>query len=63
MLYLVGMSLVEIKDELKTLEDAQLDEVAALILQLRRSRDPDRKDQLADLIDGEDFTPWQPGDS
>ncbi|WP_309398425.1 hypothetical protein [Cerasicoccus maritimus] len=54
------MSLVEIKEEIKALQAADLDEVAALILQLRRARDPERKDQLAELIDGEDFVRWTP---
>ncbi len=53
------MSIAEIKNELKSMEDAQLDEVASLILQLRRARDPRRKDELADLIDGNDWVVWK----
>jgi len=53
------MSIAEIKNELKSMEDAQLDEVASLILQLRRSRDPRRKDELTDLIDGDDWVEWK----
>ena len=54
------MSLAEIKEEIKTLETPDLDEVAALILQLRRARDPDRRDNLSELIDSDDFVRWNP---
>ena len=53
------MSVAEIKKEIKSLEISELDEVAALILQLRRAKDPVRKDELADLIDGDDWVEWK----
>lgn len=53
------MSVTEIKEELKTLQDTELDEVAAQILQLRRSRNPDRKKDLADLLDSPDWVEWK----
>lgn len=56
------MSVAEIKKEIKSLEVSELDEVAALILQLRRARDPDRKEKLADLIDGKDWVEWKKKD-
>ena len=56
------MSIVEIKEEIKSLEVADLDEVAALILQLRRGKDPERKKQLTDLIDSDDWVAWKKDD-
>lgn len=56
------MSVTEIKEEIKNLEISELDEVAALILQLRRGKDPRRKSQLADLIDGDDWVVWRKKD-
>ena len=53
------MSIVEIKEEIKNMEDAELDEVAALILQVRRIKDPNRKENLANLIDGGDWVEWE----
>lgn len=53
------MSVTEIKEEIKSLEASDLDEVAALILQLRRSKDPERKKQLTDLIDSSDWVVWK----
>jgi hypothetical protein len=53
------MSIAEIKEEIKSLEVSELDEVAALILQLRRGKDPERKGQLTDLIDGDDWVAWK----
>lgn len=53
------MSVAEIKEEIKNLEAPQLDELAALILQIRRSKDPERKDQISEFIDGEDWIAWK----
>jgi len=53
------MSVAEIKEEIKKLEVPQLDELAALILQIRRAKDPERKDQVSELIDGDDWIPWK----
>jgi hypothetical protein len=53
------MSLTELKEEIKSLQSPQLDEVAALILQIRRARDPDRKEKLAEMIDGNDWVQWK----
>jgi len=53
------MSVAEIKEEIKNLEVPQLDELAALILQIRRAKDPERKDQVSELIDGDDWIPWK----
>ena len=53
------MSVAEIKEEMKNLEVPQLDELAALILQIRRSKDPERKDQVSKLIDGNDWIAWK----
>lgn len=52
------MSIAEIKEEIKLMQATELDEVAALILQLRRARDPDRKERIAELIDGDDWIQW-----
>jgi len=56
------MSVAEIKEEIKNLETPQLDEVAALILQLRRAKDPERKNQVSELIDGDDWVAWKKDD-
>lgn len=53
------MSIAEIKEEIKNLEAPELDELAALILQIRRSKDSERKDRVAELIDGDDWIPWK----
>ena len=53
------MSVAEIKEEIKSLEVSELDEVAALILQLRRRKNPERKRQLTDLIDSDDWVAWK----
>ncbi len=56
------MSIAEVKEEIKSLECSELDEVAALILQLRRERNPERKKQLTDLIDSDDWVAWKKDD-
>lgn len=56
------MSVVELKEEIKNLEASQLDELAALILQIRRLRDPGRKDQISEFIDGDDWIAWKKED-
>ena len=48
------MSVTEIKNELKVLPPEELDQIAALILQLRRSHDPDRALQVGSMIDDPD---------
>lgn len=53
------MSVTEIKEEIKNLGVPQLDELAALILQIRRSKDPERKDHVSELIDGNDWIAWE----
>ena len=53
------MGVAEIKEEIKNMEAPQLDELAALILQIRRSKDPERQDQVSALIDGDDWIPWK----
>ena len=53
------MSIVEIKEEIKNMEVSELDEVAALILQMRRAKDPSRKENLTHLIDGGDWVEWK----
>jgi hypothetical protein len=53
------MSVVEIKEEIKNLEVPQLDELAALILEIRRAKDPERKKQVSELIDGDDWILWK----
>ncbi|MGF1530484.1 MAG: hypothetical protein ACFCU4_03885 [Puniceicoccaceae bacterium] len=53
------MSVAEIKEEIKNMEAPQLDELAALILQIRRSKDPERKDQVSALIDGDEWILWK----
>ena len=53
------MGVVEIKKEIRSLETSQLDEVAALILQLRRAKNPGRKKQLSELIDHDDRVAWK----
>jgi hypothetical protein len=45
------MSVNEIKDEIRALPPEELDQVAALILDLRRSNDPKQKSQLTEMID------------
>lgn len=52
------MSVDQIKEGIRELSAAQLDQVAALILQLRRANNPDRKDELAEMIDDQDVVPW-----
>ena len=59
MTYCGVMSVAEIKDAIRCLESSQLDEVAALILQLRRAKDPERKKQLSELIDHDDRISWK----
>ena len=53
------MSVDQIKDGIRELSPAELDQVAALILQLRRSNDPERKGDLAGMIDDQDVVPWK----
>ena len=57
------MSVEQIKDEIRDLSAAELDQVAAFILQLRRSTDLDRKRELAEMIDDPEVTQWKHLDS
>lgn len=52
------MSVAEIKKEIKELQPSEIDEVAAFILQIRRANDPERKEELSKLIDGDDWVEW-----
>ena len=45
------MTVDEIKKEIKGLEPAVLQELSSFLLQLRRSQDPERKEEIARLID------------
>ena len=53
------MSVDQIKEGIRELSPTELDQVAALILQLRRSNDPERKRELAEMIDDTDVVPWK----
>jgi hypothetical protein len=57
------MSVDQIKDGIRELSPSELDQVAALILQLRRSNDPERKSELAKMIDDTDVVPWKAASS
>jgi len=57
--YILSMSIDQIKDEIKDLPPEELDQVAALILQIRRETDPDRKTRLSEMIDDEDVVAWK----
>ena len=52
------MSVDEIKQQIKELPPAELDQVAAFILQLRRSNDPERKEEIAAMIADPDVVSW-----
>ena len=52
------MSIEQIKQQIKELPQAELDQVAAFILQLRRSKDPGRKEEIAAMIADPDVVPW-----
>ena len=49
------MTVEQIKNELRNLEAPILKELAAFILQLRRSMDPERKANIADILDSKDI--------
>ena len=53
------MSIDQIKEEIKGLSPDDLDEVASLILQLRRENDPHRKTKIGEMIDDSDVVSWQ----
>jgi hypothetical protein len=48
------MSIEQIKESIKELDPSELDQVAALILQIRRANDPERKKELSQMIDDKD---------
>lgn len=52
------MSISEIKEEIKNMELGELNEVAALILQLRRAKDPNRKEELSNLVEEDGWVKW-----
>lgn len=52
------MSIDEIKENIREMELADLDQVAALILQLRRAKDTERSKELAQMIDDKDVVSW-----
>jgi hypothetical protein len=58
-LYIANMSIDQIKDEIKVLRPEELDQVAALILQIRRDNDPDRKAKIGEMIDDQDVVAWE----
>lgn len=45
------MSVDQIKAEIQTMETPELQELASFLLRVRRERDPDRMDEIADKID------------
>lgn len=51
------MTVEEVKDELRHMDAPVLQELTAFILQLRRSQDPDRKQQVAEALDSPN-TKW-----
>jgi len=61
--YPICMSIDQIKDEIKVLRPKELDQVAALILQIRRENDPDRKAKIGQMIDDQDVVAWTPSPS
>ncbi|MDA0348843.1 MAG: hypothetical protein O3C43_15320 [Verrucomicrobia bacterium] len=52
------MSIEQIKEKIRELDPSELDQVAALILQIRRTNDPERKKELSQMIDDKDVIPW-----
>ena len=54
-----SMSIHQLKEEIKELGPVELDQVAALILQLRRSNNPERKKELAEMIDDPNTVVWK----
>lgn len=53
------MSIDQIKAEIKVLPPEEIDEVAALLLQIRRDNDPDRKARIGEMIDDRDVDAWK----
>ena len=45
------MTIDEMKEEIKGLEPNVLQELSSFLLELRRSRDPERREEIARLID------------
>jgi hypothetical protein len=45
------VSVDQIKAEIQTMEDPDLQELASFLVQIRRSRDPERMDEIAEKID------------
>ena len=52
------MSIEQIKESIRELDPSELDQVAALILQIRRANDPERKKELSQMIDDQEVIPW-----
>jgi len=61
--YIPAMSIDQIRDEIKGLPPEELDQVAALILQIRRENDPDRKARIGEMIDDQEVVAWTPASS
>lgn len=57
------MRIDQIKDEIMVLPPEELDQVAALILQIRRENDPDRKAKIGQMINDKDVVAWTPSPS
>lgn len=52
------MSIEQIKEQIRGLPPNEIDQVAAFILELRRSKNPERKKEIAAMIDDPDLVPW-----
>ena len=48
------MSIEEIKKEIKVMNSTGLRELSTFLLQVRRAQDPERRNEIADLIDSPD---------
>ncbi len=52
------MSIDQIKESIRELDSSELDQVAALILQIRRTNDSERRQELSEMIEDQDVIPW-----
>lgn len=48
------MSIDQIKEEIKVMDPVSLQKLSTFLLKFRRSQDPERKQEIADLIDSPD---------
>ena len=53
------MSIEQIKESIRELDPSELDQVAALILQIRRTNDSEHKKKLSKMIEDQDIIPWE----